>query len=276
MPCRLTPDAISHYHRDGYLAPLSALSGAEIAAYLDRLTHVEQGLSGRLPPTRNVKAHLLLPWLWDLVHDPRILDPVEDVLGPDVLCWASGFFDKRPGEPHHVPWHQDATYWGLAAPDALTAWIAFTPSHPGNGGLRVVPGTHGTLLAHGDTGDKFNMLPGRETVLTDVDEASAVDIVLQPGEMSLHHLLLIHGSRANDSQERRCGFAIRYIAGHLGKVRGGRGTATLVRGRDHGHFDLEQPPEGDFHPAALDRYNAILRLWMRGVFDEVAHHRPPA
>ena len=259
MPCRLTPDAISRYHRDGYLAPLSALPGAEMAAYLDRLTHVEQGLSGRLPPTRNVKAHLLLPWLWDLVHDPRILDPVEDVLGADVLCWASGFFDKRPGEPHHVPWHQDATYWGLAAPDALTAWIAFTPSHPGNGGLRVVPGTHGTLLAHGDTRDKFNMLPGRETVLTDVDEASAVDIVLQPGEMSLHHVRLFHGSEPNRSDLPRIGFAIRYIPTYIRQTTEARDSATLVSGTDEfGHFDPEPRPRTDFDPECVAFHKAML------------------
>ncbi|MGE0415545.1 MAG: phytanoyl-CoA dioxygenase family protein [Acetobacteraceae bacterium] len=273
MPRCLTVSTITQYRTRGYLAPIDVLSVEEIAAYQNHLHRVEAGLAGRLPPMRNVKPHLLLPWLWDLVHDPRILDPVEDILGPDILCWASGFFDKRPGEPHHVPWHQDATYWGLERPEALTAWVAFTPSHPANGGLRVIPGTHGAALAHGDTGDRTNMLPGREQVIADVNESDAVDIVLTPGQMSLHHLLLIHGSRPNESQERRCGLAIRYIAGDLARADGNRGTATLVRGRDHGHFDLEQQPDGEFDPAALGRYNAILRRWMRGVFDEVARHQ---
>jgi non-haem Fe2+, alpha-ketoglutarate-dependent halogenase len=275
MPARVTQDAIARYREQGFLSSIIALPPAEMAEHMARLQRVEASRAGRLAPAQNVKPHLLLPWLWDLVHDPRILDPVEDVLGPDILCWASGFFDKRPGEPHHVPWHQDATYWGLTAPEALTAWIAFTPSHVDNGCMRVIPCSHGAPLAHGDTGDRHNMLPGRETVLAEIDETQAVDIVLAPGEMSLHHLLLIHGSRPNTSGERRCGFSIRYIAGHVGKARGARGTATLVRGRDHGRFDMEKAPEGDFHPAALERYNAILRRWMRGVFDEVARHRGP-
>jgi len=92
---------------------------------------------------------------------------------------------------------------------------------------------------------------------------------LAPGEMSLHHLLIIHGSQVNPSRQRRCGLAIRYIPTHLTKLRGPRGTATLVRGRDHGNFDLEQAPEGEFHPAAVSRYTAITRSWMRGVFDEM-------
>jgi hypothetical protein len=86
----------------------------------------------------------------------------------------------------------------------------------------------------------------------------------------VHHVLLVHGSQRNRSDQRRCGLAIRYIAGNLHKARGARGTATLVRGRDHGTFDLEAPPEGLFDHAAMKRYAIILRRWMRDVFDEVA------
>jgi non-heme Fe2+,alpha-ketoglutarate-dependent halogenase len=269
----MTPDALDFYRTQGYLAPLPALPPADIAACMDRLAEAEATRGGRIGAVQNIKIHLLLPWIWDLVHDPRILDPVAEILGPDVLCWASGFFDKRPGEPAHVPWHQDATYWGLTEPRALTAWLAFTPSIPENGCLRVVPGTHRAPLRHRDTGDRTNMLPGREEVAVDVDENDAVDIALSPGEMSLHHLLLVHGSRANGSGMRRCGLAIRYIAGDLGRVRGAQGTATLARGRDHGGFALEQAPEGPFHPAATARYRDIVRIWTRGVFDEIGHRQ---
>lgn len=266
----LTRDQITAYEQEGYVSPIPVFAAEEMADKRELLGRLEARHAGRIPPTHNVKPHLLAPWLWDLVHDPRIVDPVEDVLGPDILCWACGFFDKRTGELHHVPWHQDATYWGLTAPAALTAWVAFTPSNTSNACMRVMPRTHGAPLAHVDTKDRFNMLPGRETVVADIDETQAVDIVLAPGEMSLHHLLLIHGSGKNTSGERRCGLAIRYIAGHLGKANGARGTATLIRGRDHGQFELEQAPEDDYHPAAVKRYEEILRRWMRGVFDEIS------
>jgi non-heme Fe2+,alpha-ketoglutarate-dependent halogenase len=266
----LSADDIARFRGEGFLAPLRVMSQTDMAVRLDWLQELEAQRAGRLPPAQNVKSHLLIPWLWDLVHDARILDPVEDLLGPDILCWGAGFFDKRPGEPHHVTWHQDATYWGLSAPEAVTAWVAFTPSTHDNGCMRVSPRSHGAQLVHIDTHDRTNMLPGRETVLVDIDEASAVDIVLAPGEMSLHHLLLVHGSRPNRSDRRRCGLAIRYIPAHLTNARGPRGTATLVRGRDHGHFDLEQAPEAAFDPAALARYTPIFRLWMRGVFAEMS------
>jgi ectoine hydroxylase-related dioxygenase (phytanoyl-CoA dioxygenase family) len=267
---------VAQYRREGFLAPLPVMGEAEMAERLAWLGAIEASRAGRLAPSHNVKAHLLVPFLWDLVHDPRILDPVEDLLGPDLLCWAAGFFDKPPGEPHHVPWHQDATYWGLSAPEAVTAWVAFTPSLPENGCMRVSPRTHGTVLAHVDTGDRNAMLPGRETVAAEVDTAQAVDIVLRPGEMSLHDVLLVHGSEPNRSALRRCGLAIRYIPGHLTRRDGAPGTATLVRGRDHGHFAREQAPEAAFHPAAMARYDIILRSWMRGVFAGMKRDSVPA
>ena len=136
--------------------------------------------------------------------------------------------------------------------------------------MRVSPRTHGAPLAHVDTHDGDNMLLGRETVSVEVDVAHAVDIVLRPGEMSLHHVLTVHGSQANQSDLRRCGFAIRYISGRLKKTKPPRATATLVRGRDHGNFDLEEGPQATFHSADIARYNSILRIWMRGVFDEIS------
>lgn len=258
------------YARDGAVFPVRVTAPAEMAGLLGRLEAVEGARAGRLPPALAVKPHLLLPWLWDLVHDPRVLDPVEALLGPDLVCWASSFFAKEAGAAAHVPWHQDATYWALERPEALTAWIAFTPSQAGNGCMRVMPGTHRAPLRHRDTGDPAAMIFGREAVEAELDEAAAVDVVLAPGEMSLHHALLIHGSRPNAAGPRRVGFAIRYLPGEMRGAAGGmRGTATIVRGRDHGHFDAERAPEAELHPAARERHRRILRRWHDIVVQEV-------
>jgi hypothetical protein len=264
------------FGRSGVAFPFTALSPEEAAECLARIEAMEAARAGRLPPLLNFKPHLLVPWLWDLVHDERVVAPVRRALGPDVLCWASSFFDKGPGEPHHVPWHQDATYWGLTAPDALTAWIAFTPSTRTSGCLRVVPGSHARQLAHGPSPSAHNLLAGGEEILVEVDEAQAVDVELAPGEMSLHHLLLIHGSEPNRSQGRRLGFAIRYIDGRLSQSGGNRGSATLVSGRDHGGFDLEQRPEGELAPEAVARHSKILRRWMGIVYPEVKRSQDAA
>lgn len=270
---RLDAGQIEAYRREGFLSPLRPFEPDEMADHLARLDTIQAKRGGRLAPTFNIKAHLLIPQLWDLVRDERIIRPVQDILGPDLLCWAAGFFIKGPGEPQHVPWHQDATYWGLSEPRALTAWVAFSMSAPENGCMRVIPGSHAQPAPHRDTHDGWNMLPGREEIALDVDELQAVDIVLQPGEMSLHHLLLIHGSKPNPGGTRRVGFTIRYIAGDLTQTGSERVSATLVSGRDHGGFDLEIAPEDVFHPAALRRHPDIVRKWMHMVSGEVSKRR---
>jgi hypothetical protein len=270
----LTADQRSAFHRDGVLFPLPAFGFDEIERVKRRLRTIGRARAGRLPPALNLKPHLLVPSLWDMVHDPRILDPVQSLLGPDLLCWGSSFFDKAPGAPEHVHWHQDATYWGLARPDAVTAWVAFTPSVVENGCLRVVPGSHARQLPHEDSFDPDNMLPGGEKLSVAVDDASAWDVQLLPGETSLHHLLTVHGSRPNLSNGSRTGFAIRYIAGDIASATGERGSATLVRGRDHGTFDLEREPEGELHPDAVRRHASVLRQATRIVAAEVRRTRP--
>jgi non-haem Fe2+, alpha-ketoglutarate-dependent halogenase len=259
MPRQLRDAEVERFRRDGILFPIDAFPADEIAEQRRRLEAIEAREGGRLSRATNQKIHLLVPWLWDMVHDARVLDPVEDLLGPDLLCWGSGFFTKGAHDPDYVSWHQDATYWGLSSPDVVTAWVAFTPSVVENGCMRVVPGSHTKQLAHADSFAAGNMLSRGQEVAAKVDEKDAVDVVLKPGQMSLHHVLIIHGSEPNRADFRRAGYAIRYVAGHVRQVVGDRDSATLVRGRDHGHFDLEERPEGEFHPAAVARHTAILK-----------------
>src|SRR4029453_15391031 len=168
-------------------------------------------LGGPLGGLYRIKPHLLFTWLAELVRHPSVLDAVEDVLGPDILCWNTSFFTKEARSPGFVSWHQDATYWGLSEPDVVTAWVAFTESTPANGNMRVIPGSHRAPVPHVDTFHPDNLLSRGQEIAVEVDESRAVDIVLAPGEMSLHHVLMVHGSGANLSGDRRIGFAIRYI-----------------------------------------------------------------
>src|SRR5262249_57420913 len=112
---------------------------------------------------------------------PAILDAVGDVIGPDILVWSSSFFIKEPRDGAYVSWHQDATYWGLSEPDVVTAWIALTPSTVESGAMRMVPGTHHEQVAHHDTFAPGNLLSRGQEIAVEVDEARAVDVVLQPG-----------------------------------------------------------------------------------------------
>jgi hypothetical protein len=262
MASPLTPDQAAHYRDNGYLFPLPALEAGETRELRRRFDELRARHGGALPRAINTRPHLILKWLDDLIRDPRVLAPVESILGPDILCWASGFFAKAPGDGSFVSWHQDATYWGLSANDVVTAWIAFTPSTPQTGCMRVVPGSQAYQLAHRDTFAADNLLSRGQEIAVDVNERDAVDIVLAPGEMSLHHVLIVHGSAQNCGADWRIGFTARYIPTQLRQLSPVRDSAMLVRGSDRfGHFDLEPRPAADFAPEAVAYHReALARL----------------
>ncbi len=249
----LTAAQIEAYRRDGYVAPVRVMSEDEAGALREKLEAVEAGSGGRLAAKLRFKPHLVFTFLDGLVRNPRVLDGVEDVLGPDLLCWASSFFTKDAHDPGYVSWHQDSTYWGLSETDVTTAWIALSGSTRANGCMRVIPGSHlSDQIGHTDTHAAANMLSRGQVVDCAVDERCAVDIELRPGEMSLHHVRVIHGSEANSSDRRRIGYAMRYIPTRLHQLNGPRDSAGLVRGEDRfGHFEIEPPPAADLHTDAL-------------------------
>ncbi len=264
MTHTLSPDMVARYRRDGVLFPLPAVGTAAARSLLERFEALERREGGRISRRTNHKPHLLLSWLADLVRDARILDQVESVIGPNIFCWSSDFFVKDPGDRKRVTWHQDSTYWGLSEPDIVTAWVALTPSTVESGCMRVVPGSHlADQLPHRDTFAKDNMLTRGQEVQVEVDEGRAVDVVLAAGEMSLHHVRLIHGSEPNHGRHRRIGFAIRYLPTHVRQLSGIPDSATLVRGRDdYGNFTHEPRPASDFHPDAVAFHARIYEAQM--------------
>jgi len=262
----LTSAAVERYRRDGFYFPIPVLTSSEAREYRRRLEAVEAEHGGALTAEIRQKPHLLFTWLADLARHPAILDAVEDVLGPNLLVWSTSFFIKGPRDSAFVSWHQDATYWGLSEPDVVTAWVAFTEATVENGAMRMVPGSHGEQLAHRDTFAANNLLSRGQEIEVEVDEARGVDIVLHAGEMSLHHVRMVHGSPANRSDDRRIGFAIRYIPTSVKQLAGAVDGAMLVRGvDDYHHFVPEQAPASDLastarahHAQAVARSAKIL------------------
>jgi len=247
----LDPGALAHYQQHGFLAPIPVLSADEVARARSAL-EAHEAEHGRLSGPLRQKSHLLFTWLDSLIRHPAILDAVEDVIGPNILVWGTSFFIKEACDPGYVSWHQDSTYWGLDPADIVTAWVALSESTAENGAMRVIPDSHLIdQVPHRDTFAEGNLLSRGQEVAVEVDEARAVMMTLQPGEMSLHHVRLIHGSDPNHSSRRRIGFAIRYLPTHVRQVVGTHDSATLVRGVDaFGNFEPEQRPDCDFSPAA--------------------------
>ena len=269
MPKLLSGTQLARYRSEGYLAPVRVMAAADALALQRELERVEAGMGGPLRGDLRHKTHLLFPFLYDLVCHERILDAVEDVIGPDILCWSSNFFIKEAANPAFVSWHQDSTYWGLSAPEVVTAWVALTPSNTANGAMAVIPGSHLLeQIPHRDTFHQHNLLTRGQEIMVEVDESEAAVLELQPGEMSLHHVRLVHGSPPNPSLDRRIGFAIRYIPTHLRQLEG-EDSASLVRGEDRfGNFELEPRPDGEMTPSMMALHKKIAernaRILYRG------------
>jgi len=239
----LTSHQVESYHRDGLLFPLPALSVAEIEYFRARHDELDQLLGGRPTAVQKGDRHLDVKWVCDLATHPAVLDPVEDVLGPDILIHSSTIFTKYACDEKFVSWHQDSHYWGLSEPRLVSAWIALTDSTIENGCLRVIPGTHTRSFAHLEQPQQTNILTRGHTVCDSVDVDHAIDIVLRAGQMSFHHANLIHGSNPNTSTGPRIGVAVRYVATAV-KQQKPHIPVILARGRDdYHHYELQERPE---------------------------------
>ncbi len=249
----LSPEQIEQYRRDGYVFPLPVLEAHEVPPLRARLEAFEAENGGRLEPSQRGKSHLLFKWLDDLIRDARILDPIEQLIGPDILCWNTIFWIKEAGSRSFVSWHQDSRYWGLSSEKVLSAWLALSTASLEAGCMRVMPGTHvGDTLVHRDTYHDDNMLTRGQEIVEGVDDEAAVHMPLEAGQMSLHSYRLAHASGPNLSDDRRIGISMHFMPPDTAQVVGEWGSAALVRGTDRfGHFEHTPVPARDFDEAAL-------------------------
>ncbi len=258
MPKFLTEAQVQQFKDLGYVSNLRVMDAQQTQAIRELLEDFEKRQGSPLHGSQRHKTHLLFPWLNDLVRDTKIVDAIEDLYGHNILCWTSNFFIKEAHDPGFVSWHQDSTYWGLSSPDVVTAWIALSPSNKSNGAMSVIPGTHVMeQIPHRDTYSKNNLLTRGQEVAVEVDESRGVTLELEPGEMSLHHVRIIHGSPPNNSDTRRIGFAIRYIPTYVKQIEGDD-SATLVRGEDtFKTFAHEPRPSREMEPAFVKLHQEI-------------------
>ncbi|MEM9975802.1 MAG: phytanoyl-CoA dioxygenase family protein [Pseudomonadota bacterium] len=245
-PRTLSPAQIDHYNSEGYLTPLDAFTPAETAearAYFDRLLKAREG-DGYALNCYQARA----AGIWDLCTHPRILDYVEDLIGPNVICWASHFFCKMPGDPKAVPWHQDAAFWSLAPARTVTVWLAIDDADAGNAAMQFIPRTHDKGALAWEKPDAAGHVLDREIVGWEEMGAPVVN-TLRAGQLSLHADMLAHGSAANASDRRRCGLTIRYCPPEvrITDETWARGIeAILCRGEDpSGTWRHHPRPEGD-------------------------------
>jgi ectoine hydroxylase-related dioxygenase (phytanoyl-CoA dioxygenase family) len=241
----LTDAEVAHYHEHGYVIPDFRLPPATVAAI--RADH--DRLLARHPEFRNYCSRLLefdLSFL-NYARIPEVLDMVGQVIGPDFALWNSSFFAKPAHDGHATPWHQDGEYWPIRPLATCTVWIAVDAATTENGCLRIIPGSHkDRRLRKHHTNKAENLTLNQELEADEYDLDSAVDLVLDEGQVSLHDVYLLHGSEANTSARPRRGMTLRYmptssvfdrevahdIYKRIGQTDHAHRTLYLMRGRD--------------------------------------------
>ena len=248
----LTAQQVAQYKRDGYVCPVPVMPAVEALELRRRLEAVEARQGGKLEAVQRSRAFLLFKWLDELIRDSRVLDPIEQLIGPDILCWSTIFWIKDAASKSFVSWHQDNTSWGLSSRNVVTAWFAISNASVEAGCMKVMPGTHlGETLSHQDTYDEDNMLT-RGQAIPGLDESRAAFMPLRSGQMSLHNYCLAHGSGPNLSSDRRIGVSMHFMPPTTKQVVGSWDCAALVRGEDrYGYFERTPVPARDFDPAAV-------------------------
>lgn len=246
----LTKEQLDRYERDGIAFPISVFSTVEVSRFRSGLELILENCSN-CSVKRLDTLHLFYDWAHRLVTNATLLDAVEEVLGNDILVYGTLVFYKPPRDSSYASWHQDSFYSGLHLSPSTSAWIALTPSHPGNGCMRAVPGSHVLgPLDHDTIRDDPNLLNRRgERVIMTVDESRVLDVVLQPGEMSLHQSTIVHGSSSNTSDEPRIGFIVRFVTSQFTNC---DWPLLRVRGQaDCSHLRLEESLAQKDHESAF-------------------------
>ncbi|MGE0153535.1 MAG: phytanoyl-CoA dioxygenase family protein [Reyranellaceae bacterium] len=260
MPKLVSDTDIAKYERDGFHFPVRVFPSEKAAYYQQCVAEMRANLGGTISKAHAQKSNLLFKWVDELVHEPLLLDAVEDLIGPNLLLWSTEFFFKDPGDKRFVSWHQDDTYWHLEPAIEVTAWIAVSDVPEQAGPVRFIKGSHtASRYKIVNQPDANNMLQSGQ-IAQGVNEEDAVSAVLKAGEASFHHTRTLHASRPNTSSFARIGVAARFIPTHVRQLNA-RESAMLMRGTDqYGYFDLEPRPAADMDAAAVEAHrDAVAR-----------------
>jgi ectoine hydroxylase-related dioxygenase (phytanoyl-CoA dioxygenase family) len=220
MTPALSPDEITLYQQQGYVIPAYQLEPQVLSRTQEALDNLIRNNPG-VRPEKLVSAHIEGPnkegvigsrAFLDLAMHKPIVDLVEQVIGPDIVLWGCHVFCKPAQEGFETPWHQDGHYWPIRPLATCTVWVALEPSTRENGCLRVIPGSQAGQHLHPHLHeDRTDLTLNQRMADGAFDEADAADLELQPGQMSMHDVYMIHGAKANTSGQRRTGVALRYM-----------------------------------------------------------------
>ena len=272
MPKLLTPTQISGFERYGFVSPVRAMSESRAGWYRERL----EAFEAAYPDDRlklDQKAHMICPWVDEMIREPTILDAVEDLIGGHILCWGTSLRAKQPDGKTFAGWHQDTAYADVR-PIVVIVALALSRAGSENGCIRAIPGSHrGKLLPHKEAFRTDSILSREQYIDAPVDEAAAVDLALNPGEIALFDNAIIHSSKPNFGRDRRIIFLLEMVP-TTAYQESPRESATLVRGEDaFGHFDTDPRPQKEMGQDELAAWHRAVEIQASVLFRGA--QRPP-
>ena len=227
----LNSNQLKQYNDLGYISPINILSKREALEARNEIELIEKKLPNEIDKSGRYNVHLISPKLDSIVHNSKILDAVESIIGKNILVCSTTLFIKNPNEKGFVSYHQDAKYIGLEPHNWVTAWVALTDSNENNGCMKMWPKSHLNIKDHNEKFNHGNLLTRGQTV-ENVPENKVKFIELKAGQMSLHHPRIVHGSGINKSDDRRIGFVIQSYIGTNVKQILGKNSVQVARGED--------------------------------------------
>ena len=214
---------------------------------------------------QRTKCNLRFPFIYELATRKNILDAIEDLLGPNILMYQCAMWFKEPESGSYVSWHQDCCYYGMDPLALVSAWVALSPANAESGCMQVIPGSHkgGQYPVEFTEIRETNLLASGQNTLYEFDPGQAILMPLRPGEMSLHHVALVHSSRPNHSSDRRMGISIGYLPTDVRQTTSLKASAMLMRGEDDfGFFTLDElPPVSAVDEDTVKRHERAVSLY---------------
>lgn len=275
---RLSAEQIKRWRHDGFLSPFPLLNATELTACREGLERFEQWLGAPVNSTEDLQyrtmPYLILPWAAKLAQDARILDVVEDLIGPDILIYTSTFFIKEPHSPTIAAWHQDSTYYGLEPKEEVTVWVALSDANEAAGCMDALSFKgKPRQLSHVSRVVKNSVNRAAQVITEPLDEGEPVAMPLKAGEFSMHHGLCPHRSGPNTANHRRIGLGLNYIPTSVRPVGSIKPAAMLVRGIDrYQHFELVEPAQAELDARGIAMHERAVGLYRDLYIEEEARH----
>jgi len=269
MPNILSDKQIKFYHNNGFLFPFDLYNPKEAEIFYSYYTEIKNNLGFEPQKEFRIKAHLPFPWICDVVKNDRLLDAVEDLIGPNILCWGASFFAKEAKDPRFVSYHTDTFTYGFEPAETCTAWLSFNEASVMSGCINYIPGSHKLNIKHEIHADNNNLLSQGQNV-TGVDLSKAISAPLKAGQVVFHHESVVHGSGPNKSENPRVGLSIHYCAPHVRETRIPELTALLLRGSDtSGHWKYDPLPKYDYDERCIDVMKKTRALFVKATKEKI-------